>query len=323
MSIVTIQEVKGVVRCAENGTAEHFFNVKNATDKMLRVGMHLSTYEPVGDEWLQVEGPAEQFLDLEQMTQVTVKIKVPPDTKPGKYSYRLRIFDPDNPGEIYTDGDPVYFEVPEKKKEVVPEKESQGAFKWWIPAVAGAVIVIGLIAWWMWPSGVTLPNFSEEDWSQAKAVAFLESHGISYKTELQKDSSPGSNREILGQKPDPGTKIKEDQTVTIKVAGVQVPQLEQLSFSAALQRISSQGLSFDADKDLKTRSVRQPEEHEKVLEQVPKKDELVPKKSSVQLTVGRFADTKFEIKDIKIFQQMQGIKISPKFITREVQPRSE
>ena len=36
MSIVTIKEVKGMVTCADNGTAEQVFNVKNATNKSIK-----------------------------------------------------------------------------------------------------------------------------------------------------------------------------------------------------------------------------------------------------------------------------------------------
>jgi hypothetical protein len=120
MSIVTIKEVKGVVACTDDGTAEHVFNVKNATDKALRVCMQLSIDEPVSAKWLQLEGSTEHELDVETMTQVSVKIQVPSDCAPGKYSYRLRVYDPNNPGDDYTDGDPVYFEVGEKKEKESP-----------------------------------------------------------------------------------------------------------------------------------------------------------------------------------------------------------
>jgi len=148
MSIVTIKEVKGLVACADDGTAEHVFNVKNATNKALKVGMQLSTSEPVRKEWLQMEGPAEHALDVETMTQVTVKIKVPSDCTPGKYSYRLRVFDPVDPGEIYTEGDPVFFKVSEKGKDDIKKADPTGKpFKWWIPVTIalGVVLVAGIL----------------------------------------------------------------------------------------------------------------------------------------------------------------------------------
>ena len=325
MSIVTIKEVKGMVTCADDGTAEHVFNVKNATNKPLKIGMQLSMSEPVHEEWLKIEEPTEHTLDVETMTQVSVKIQVPPDCAPGKYSYRLRVFDPDQPGEVYTDGDPVYFEVP-AKKEVVPEQAETGKkpFKWWIPAaIAAAVVVVGVVVWLVWPVGVELPDFKQKEWDQAKAVKFLEDNKLSYTTELQADPNPRSDSEILGQVPSPGTKVKEGKKVTLKIAGVKVPPLEKLSLSTALQRIGSGGLSFDTDRDLKIQTVSQADQHEKVLTQDPKSGQLVAKKSDVKLTVGRLANKRFDIKDLQTLKKMQSIKMSPLFMTRDVQPESQ
>lgn len=325
MSIVTIKEVKGMVTCADNGTAEQVFNVKNATNKALKIGLQLSMSEPVRQEWLEIEEPTEHQLDVETMTQVSVKIQVPADCAPGKYAYRLRVFDPDQPGEVYTDGDTVYFEVPEKKP-VVSEKSENGKkpFKWWIPAaIAAAVVVVGVVVWLVWPAGVKLPDFTQKEWSQAQAEKFLEDNKLKYTLELLLDPDPRSEREILGQVPSPDTPVKEGENVTLQIAGVKVPTLTQVSFSVALQRISSQGLAFDADKDLKSRTVSQANQHEKVLSQDPQSGKLVAKKSDIKLTVGRLANKKFDIKDAAVLQTMKGIKISPKFITREVQPESQ
>jgi hypothetical protein len=161
MSIVTIKEVKGVVACADDGTAEHVFNVKNATDKPLRVDMQLSIDEPTLAKWLQLGGATEHELDVETMTQVSVKIKVPPDCAPGKYSYRLRAYDPNDPGDNYTDGDPVYFEVGEKKELVTERKEiDKKPIKWWILAAIGAgVILVAVIVFLIRPSGPEVSTF--------------------------------------------------------------------------------------------------------------------------------------------------------------------
>ena len=66
MNIVTIKEVKSVVQCADDGTAEQVFNVKNATDKTLNVGLQISATEPTKTGWLSVEGPAERELEATQ-----------------------------------------------------------------------------------------------------------------------------------------------------------------------------------------------------------------------------------------------------------------
>jgi len=327
MNIVTIKEVKGVVTCAEDGTAEHTFNVKNATDKALTVGMQLAMDGSTNDQWLEIQGVTEHELDVETMTQVSVKIQVPSDGAPGKYSYRLRVYDPANPGEVFTDGDPVYFEVPEKKV-VVPVKE-EGAkkpFKWWIPvAIAVGLVVIGVVVWTVWPSGVKMPDFSGAEWNQAKAEEFLNDSNVAFDIELQKDPTPRSDKWILAQTPAPETKIKKEDRVTLKVAGVTVPPVKTMALGDALGRISSNGLSFDSDQDLKFKSTKNKAEHGRVVSQQPPSSstKLVPKKTHVKLVVGKFANNKFIIKQMSKVQTMKGIKMSSGFVKREVEPQSE
>jgi beta-lactam-binding protein with PASTA domain len=185
------------------------------------------------------------------------------------------------------------------------------------------VIIAGVVVWLVWPAGVKLPDFTQNEWDQAKAVKFLEDNKLKPAIELQADPNPRSEREILDQAPPPGTKAEEGQTVTLKIAGVQVPPLEKLSFSSALQRIGSRGLSFDTDKDLKIQIVGQADQHEKVLSQDPKTGQLVAKKSDVKLTVGRLANRRFDIKDLPELKTMKSIKMRPLFMKRDVQPESQ
>jgi beta-lactam-binding protein with PASTA domain len=324
MNIVTIKEVKGVVTCAEDGTAEHVFNVKNATEKALKVGIQLSMDEPTDARWLNIDGSTEHELAVETMTQVSVKIQVPSECSPGKYSYRLRVYDPANPGEDYTDGDPVYFEVTKKKVVVTPkEKEDTPPFKWWIPvAIAVGVIVVGVVVWAVWPSGVTMPDFTAKDWTRASAEQFLNDNNVDYTVELKKDPNPRSDQEILEQTPDPDMKIKNDDPVVLKVAGVTVPQVTPLLLSDALQRISSGGLSFDTDHDLKYKNTTDKTKHGKVVSQDPPfhHTRLVPKKTHVKLVVGRIANKKFDLKQFSQGKTMKNIKISSGFVKREVAP---
>ena len=143
--------------------------------------------------------------------------------------------------------------MPDKKEEVTEKKENgKKSFKWWIPvAIAAGVIVIGVVIWLVWPSGVKMPDFTQAEWNQAKAEQFLKDNNLEYKIELQQDPNPRSDKEILGQAPDPDTKLKKEANVILKIAGVKVPHFQGSSFSAALQRISSNGLSFNDQTDLK------------------------------------------------------------------------
>jgi beta-lactam-binding protein with PASTA domain len=185
------------------------------------------------------------------------------------------------------------------------------------------VVVIGVVIWVVLNAGVKLPDFTQKEWNQAKAEDFLKKNDLTYTLELQQDPNPGSGKEILSQVPEPDTKVKKGEKVSLKIAGVKVPTLTGVSFSSALQNISSQGLAFDTDKDLKFSTVSQADQHEKVLGQDPQPGKLVAKNSDIKLTVGRLANKRFDIKGVAELKTMKGIKMSPMFITREVQPESQ
>ena len=102
----------------------------------------LAATEPAEAAWLSIEGDAERDLETDTMTQFVVNIQVPEGCKPGKYSYRLRVFDPENPGEKFVDGENVYFEVKEKIPAPAPDGDNK---KRWIPYVVAAVIAAVVI----------------------------------------------------------------------------------------------------------------------------------------------------------------------------------
>ncbi len=158
MNIVTIKEVKGVVTCADDGSAEHVFNVKNATDGMLRIGLQISGFESEQAQWLTIDGPTERELEIDTMTQVSVAIQAPPECAPGRYSYRLRAFDRKDPGERFTDGETVYFEVPEKPVEPA-KKPTKKPLNWLIPAaIAAGVVLVAVIIFLVVRPGSKDPN---------------------------------------------------------------------------------------------------------------------------------------------------------------------
>lgn len=150
MSIVTIKEVKGLVTCSEDGSAEHVFNVKNATDAKLIIRTQVLIHAPAKADWLTINAPDEMNLDPDMVTQIPIHIAVPDDCKPGKYSYRLRVYDPDNPGERFSEADAVYFEVPGKQPVPEPEVEKEEKKKSWILPVVialAAIVIAGVVIW--------------------------------------------------------------------------------------------------------------------------------------------------------------------------------
>ncbi len=301
MNIATIQGVKGVVTCAEDGTAEHVFNIKNATDRARRIGIHLLVPEGTPEGWLTIDEPTEYDLDVEGMTQIRVKIQAPTDGTPGQYSYRLRVFDPDSPGEHYATGDPVYFEVSAKEGPVLEPEKPKKPFPWWIAAAAAGVVVAGLLIWVLMPSGVELPDFTEGDWDRDTAVAFLEENGLEHEIELQEVSNSRTASAILDQTPEPNMKVEKGETVTLKVAGVKVPKFIDGSLSDAVLKIRSRGLELGDDLTIK--SVGNQDQHDKVLDQDPEVNTLVPRKTPVNLVVGQYQRKDFNLEKVPQLKQ--------------------
>lgn len=181
MSIVSIKEVKGVVVCGGDGKAAHVFNVKNSQGARIRVGTQIAPADPAQAGWLTVEPPAERDLDPDTMTQVTVNIQVPESAPPGRYSYRLRVFDPDNPGEKYTDGESVYFEIVKKEPVVIPDG---GGNKRWIWYVVAAVVLAGIV-------GVVIKVLTDKPEPVVKMVPVPQLERSSLFNALQKISNGG------------------------------------------------------------------------------------------------------------------------------------
>jgi hypothetical protein len=108
----------------------------------MRIGTQIAVDEPTNSSWLSIEGDTERDLDPDTMTQFVVNIQVPENCPSGKYSYRLRVFDPENPGERFVDGEKVFFEV--KKEKPVPPP-SPGPKRHWILYAAAALVAVAVI----------------------------------------------------------------------------------------------------------------------------------------------------------------------------------
>jgi beta-lactam-binding protein with PASTA domain len=82
-------------------------------------------------------------------------------------------------------------------------------------------------------------------------------------------------------------------------------------------------LTFNDKSDLRIRRVSRADQHEKVLDQNPRAGQVVAKNSAIKLIVGRLASKKFVFKQLPQVKMMPGIKMSPAFIKREVEPAPE
>jgi hypothetical protein len=171
--------------------------------------------KPIGDtdsEWLQLEGKAEQDFAARESHQFKVHIHVPLDTPPGSYSFRLDAYDVDNPDEHFDEGQAITFTVKEKLAPVVNGKPK---FKWWIPAVIAAVVVIGIgIALLMGDN--KMPDLKGQEYEAAvKEVLDKGLHltppAMSIVT---KEEEIGK---VVSQKPAAGSEMAKGQTVYLTV----------------------------------------------------------------------------------------------------------
>jgi hypothetical protein len=215
-----------VVTCGDDGKAAHVFNVKNSMETRIRIGTQIASAEPAETAWLTVEGPTERDLEPDTMTQFVVNIQVPRGCKPGKFSYRLRVFDPDNPGEKYTDGENVYFEVVEKKPVVVAT--NGGTQKRWIWYVVAAFVTVGII-------GVAIKIFTDDPEPVVKQVTVpqlekstlfaalqkINAGGLTFNAETGLSSRRVSNPQqvgiVVGQEPAALTQVPEKTEVKLWV----------------------------------------------------------------------------------------------------------
>ena len=157
MSIVSITAVTNHVECAD-GHAEHVFTIRNTTGGPLRIGSKVLVDTPAQSEWLQIDGPAERDLGENAADQLTVRIHVGDDVPSGQYTYRLLIFSTRSPGEQFTEGETVAFEVPQRATASV--KKSPARCSWCIPVAiaAGVLLLGGLGLWWFWPETEETPT---------------------------------------------------------------------------------------------------------------------------------------------------------------------
>jgi hypothetical protein len=125
------------VNLSASGQGELAFTVSNALRRPVRARATVMTSGEARSEWATISEGAERDFAQDGTQQFTVKLQVPPGTKPGRYTFHLLVTDVANPDEQYADGPTVAFTVPEA---AAPVKKP---FPWWIVALAAGVLLIG------------------------------------------------------------------------------------------------------------------------------------------------------------------------------------
>lgn len=221
-SIVTITTVDEIVTVGNDGTAQHVFTIRNDTGAPVRVGIQTVVDAPVSKEWISVDKP-ERELGENDADQVSVTVKAPGDLAAGRYTYRIRVYSVKQPGEAFTEGESVAFEIAgkvEEKPEPVKEKKKCG---WCIPvAIVVAVLVLGAGGYFVYENfnkGELIEVTDYSGWQLNKAITNIVKVGLTFSAVDLKSKwiDAKSVSKVVDQSPKPEELVKPDTPVSLTV----------------------------------------------------------------------------------------------------------
>jgi hypothetical protein len=193
------------------------FTVTNTTDRPVRGQIAVTPQNATLATWLTLAGNNERDFSPNSTQQATVQIAVPPDVPAGSYPFRLDIASARNPETDYTEGPTVVFGVPVPLPPPPPPP-----FRWWIPAAAVAVVLIGVAIWWF-----TRPSLVEVPAVQGATLpAAIEKMGERQLLIQVTGDQSQLNASVVGTTPQAGEKVKKWTTVTIMMPGPPGPPID-------------------------------------------------------------------------------------------------
>jgi hypothetical protein len=89
-------------------------------------------------KWLKLAEDGFREFGIAGSQVYTALVDVPPDGRPGSYTFRLEVWEDANPDDTLASSPSVTFTV--QPMEVKPKS----VFPWWIPAIAAAIIIVGI-----------------------------------------------------------------------------------------------------------------------------------------------------------------------------------
>ncbi|MBZ4419333.1 hypothetical protein [Myxococcus sp. RHSTA-1-4] len=139
-----ITAVTDSIRLNAAGQGEVAYTVSNALRAPVRARASVVPGPGAKAEWFSIGGDAERDFAPDGTQQLTVQVRVPPGTPPGRLTFHLLVVDVTTPDENYAEGPSTGFEVVAAP---LPKKP----FPWLLVALAAGVVlilgtVIGIIA---------------------------------------------------------------------------------------------------------------------------------------------------------------------------------
>lgn len=167
------------LKLSVKGRAKIEFTVTNVTDKELKALPEVEPRDPkpAPRTWLTLSEAAERRLPPKGSHPYVVEIAVPPESPPGKYSFRLTIASgtKGTGDEESACGPDITFEVTETQ--VMGGGEGPGPLKWIL--ILLGVLVLGLVGFAVWklvPRSVKMENFAgrtvnaAQDWARTNRL---------------------------------------------------------------------------------------------------------------------------------------------------------
>ena len=222
---ITRPDGMSTIKLDSEGQATVQYTVKNVSARVIdgrAVLVSLSPKPPDGPVekgWVKVEGKAEKRFDVNEEQIFTVKITVPPNRPPGSHTFRQDVVWVDKPDEG-DQGQTVGFTVPDKP--IVRWRP-----EWWQigAAVVGALAIIGVVVWLVWPTGIKVPDLHGE--SVANASRMLTEIGLSAGQIETVRSRKEDADKVVDHTPKAGDRLPSGTAVKLRIGSVlvEVPSL--------------------------------------------------------------------------------------------------
>ncbi|MFP2929004.1 hypothetical protein ACLESO_28155 [Pyxidicoccus sp. 3LG] len=134
-----ITAVTDSIRLDSSGKGEVAFTVSNALRAPVRARISVVPGPGAKPEWFTVSGDSERDFAPDGTQQVTVQVRVPPGTPPGRFTFHPLVVDVTDPDERYAEGPSTGFEVVAAPPPAKP-------FPWlWVALAAGVVLIVGTV----------------------------------------------------------------------------------------------------------------------------------------------------------------------------------
>lgn len=187
------------------------FTVTNASGLQMHARANVVAPDPNTRGWFRLAEDPEHSFGAGDTTQYTVQIDVPARAPAGRVSFRLDVVGVENPDEDYTEGPPVQVVVPETPEESRP-------FPWWILAVAGGVLLIGIIlAIVLWPRQATVPYVR----GLPEAAAWATIQAARLEPVVDEVPNPAPIGQAIATTPEAETRLKRGSEVNLIVSAGQ------------------------------------------------------------------------------------------------------